>query len=310
MVATSAFLSWLLASSTPTIRYLALTRLADPAPDVSQAESAWQQIPLTGPVPILLAGQTALGNWNVDRSYYTPKYTSTHWSMLLLAEFSAGQPSEQARLGADFMLSATAKELKGPPDSWDCGLACFWGNLLRYALLSGVGEDPRLARVVDYLQREAANQWTCSYNYGQPCAWGAARGLWGLAAIPPAQRTPAIEKALDSGLRFLLEEHDLRAADYPPREERSRLWHRLNFPLFYQADILFVLRLLGELDALDHPGAAPALDWLAAKRLANGRWRGSSPYRNRTWKDLAPTSETDRWVSLQAALLLKQAQRA
>ncbi len=88
------------------------------------------------------------------------------------------------------------------------------------------------------------------------------------------------------------------------------MWLRLNFPLFYQADILFVLRVAAELGALDHPGAGPALAWLAARRRADGTWHGTSPFRGRTWAALADREETDRWVTLHAAILLDAAASA
>ncbi|MCL4246898.1 MAG: hypothetical protein KJ065_01975 [Anaerolineae bacterium] len=69
------------------------------------------------------------------------------------------------------------------------------------------------------------------------------------------------------------------------------------------------LRTLAEFDALDHPGAQAALDRLAGQRGKNGRWRGSSPYRSRTWAALGDAEETQRWVTLQAAHILKQAGR-
>ncbi len=84
---------------------------------------------------------------------------------------------------------------------------------------------------------------------------------------------------------------------------------KLNFPLFYQTDVLFALRVLDDLGALDRPGAQPALTWLAERRQKNGRWRGSSPFRQRTWRELGGREETDRWVSLQSAQLLQRAGR-
>jgi hypothetical protein len=79
------------------------------------------------------------------------------------------------------------------------------------------------------------------------------------------------------------------------------MWRRLSFPLFYQADILFVLRLAAQLDALDRPGAQRALAWLEDRRNKQGRWRGASPFRSRTTMEVAPDrEETDRWVTLLA----------
>jgi hypothetical protein len=107
----------------------------------------------------------------------------------------------------------------------------------------------------------------------------------------------------------LLEEHSLMQANYPTSEggHIHEVWSRLNFPLFYQADILFVLRALADANALDRPGAQDALGWLAQRRRPDGRWSGASPFRQRTWRAIGDRGETDRWVSLQAATVLKQA---
>ncbi len=101
---------------------------------------------------------------------------------------------------------------------------------------------------------------------------------------------------------------ELAAGDYPTPGEVHNLWSKLSFPLFYQVDVLFVLRVLGELGALGRPGAQPALAWLEAQRGANGRWRGTSPYSSRTWKLSADRQDSSRWVSLHAALVLRQAE--
>jgi hypothetical protein len=79
--------------------------------------------------------------------------------------------------------------------------------------------------------------------------------------------------------------------------------------MFYQVDILFTLRVLAELDALAQPGAQAALDWLAQQQKPNGRWRGRSPFRQRTWPALGGREETERWVSLHARRILQQAGR-
>ncbi|MBI5956553.1 MAG: nitrogen fixation protein NifH, partial [Chloroflexi bacterium] len=70
----SDLIHWLLAASTPSIRYLALrSLLAQPADD-PQVGAARQAIMAEGPVPVILAGQTDKGDWAGEHSYYTPKY--------------------------------------------------------------------------------------------------------------------------------------------------------------------------------------------------------------------------------------------
>ena len=119
-------------------------------------------------------------------------------------------------------------------------------------------------------------------------------------------QTPEVRQAIDSAIHFLLEQYDPLQGNYPLHESGkvSPLWSRLNFPLFYQADLLLVLRSLAELSRLEAPGAGRVLEWLARRRGPDGRWKGSSPFRQRTWREMGDPEETHRWVSLQAALVV------
>jgi hypothetical protein len=306
------FVEWLLESEIASIRYLTLRELLDRPEDDPEVQAARVAMRQAGPIPSILAHQTQRGSWEGEHSFYTPKYTSTHWSMMLLAELQADPSEPRLRQGADFMLADTQTRLEARRAENGHGWECFWGNLLRYVLQADMVDDPRLEAVVAALAEDAVEAgWRCEYNDEFPCAWGAARALWGLAALPPERHTPQVETAIHNGLNFLLDEYDLLAADYPAPEggKTSTLWSRLNFPLFYQADVIFVLRVLAELDELDHPGAQAALDWLEKRRGKNGRWRGASPYRRRTWEWMGEVDETNRWVSLQAAMVLKRAGR-
>lgn len=158
-------------------------------------------------------------------------------------------------------------------------------------------------RLTDRVVHDAIEAgWRCRYNDELPCAWGAARALWGLAALPAERRSPQVASAIASGLDLLLEGDHLVRADYPTPGKVHTIWGHLNFPIFYQADILFVLRVAAEIGALDQPAARPALAWLAAHRRADGTWRGTSPFR--TPRGLWAHEETDRWVTLHAAIIL------
>ncbi len=80
--------TWLLGAKTPSIRYLALTDLLGYPAEEDRVVEARLALMTSGPVPAILARQTKTGAWSDERSYYTPKYISTHWSMLLLTELS------------------------------------------------------------------------------------------------------------------------------------------------------------------------------------------------------------------------------
>lgn len=299
------FIDWLLEANSPTIRYLTLCHLARLSETDTRVQAEWRALNSAGPVRAILSRQSPSGAWQGERSYYTPKYTSTHWSLILLAELNIDPHNERLQRGVQYMLDATRVELGKAIEYGQSGLACFWGNLLRYALHARRQDDPDVANVLNYVLHQSQQiAWSCPYNHGMPCAWGAARSLWGLAALSEMSRSPEVEAAICSSLTFLLRKHSLAEAAYPDTQHIHPLWSRLNFPLFYQADILFILRVVAELDRLDDPGTQPALAWLADQRRPDGRWRGASPFRRRTWPEMGGTEETNRWISLQAALAL------
>jgi hypothetical protein len=304
--------TWLLGAKTPSIRYRTLTDLLGyPADDIRVVE-ARQALMTSGPVPAILARQTKTGAWSDERSYYTPKYVSTHWSMLLLTELDVDGDDPRFRQGVDYMLAATANDLCKRLDSHTLGFSCFWGNLLRYAFHAGMEDNAQIDQVIHYAVYDLqAGPCRCAHNDRYACAWGVVRTLWGLAAIPQARRTPEVAQAIQQGIEFLLGSFRLIEADYPTPNAGgvNPLWFKLNYPLFYQADILFTLRVLEALDMLDHPGAQAALDWLAQRQRRDDRWPGSSPFRRRTWHELGDREETERWVSLQAARILRRAGR-
>lgn len=309
MIADS-LMDWLCKAQTPSIRYLALTELAGLEPAHAEVQAARQEMQTSGPIPAILARQNEDGAWRGEKGYYTPKYTSAHWSMLLLAELHADPQDERVQRGAAHMLEVTQAGLEQRLEKRVHGWTCLWANILRYTVHAGLAQDPRLQSVIVALQLDGLGfGWRCPYNDERPCAWGAARALWGLAALPPGLRSEETQAATENAIHFLLLEHSLVQADYPTPEggKVHEVWGRLNFPLFYQADILFVLRALGDANALGHPAAQAALEWLGQRRQPNGTWRGASPFRQRTWRAMGDSQETDRWVTLQAARVLKQA---
>ncbi len=299
--------SWLLEAETPTIRYLTLLDLAGLPEEDERVQEARRSIAREGPVPAILTEQTAAGNWAGEHTFYTPKYRSTHWSLMLLTELCVDRRDPRFRRGVEFMLGDTARSLKERLATDVTGWSCFYGNMLRYVCHAGMGSDDRAARLIGYALREMDNDnCRCDLNGGYACAWGVARTLWGLAALPQPMRGPEVQRGIEQGLEFLLAPGKLPNGDYPVADggRVHATWSRLNFPLFYQADVLFVLRVVAELGALDRPGAQEGLAWLEGRRGKNGRWRGSSPFRGRTWPQMGGPEETNRWVTLQAGTLL------
>jgi len=291
--------AWLLESQTPSIRYLTLKRimgLPDNDPRIIQSRQA---IALNPPVSRILAKQQAEGYWVEAKHIYSPKFRSSHWSMLLLTELGLEPENAGLQVGAEFMLAAVEKDQQYFSRK-EKGFGCFWGNWLRYQLYCRKGEKELVKQVIEFTCADILRGGQCRYNSDLPCAWAVARDLFGLALIPDEQRSVDVQNAITAGIHFLMVEYDLLAVNYPADNKNHPLWEKLSFPLYYHTDRLFILRILKELDSLSHPKAQEALAWLLARRSKSGIWHGGSPFRDRSRPFLAEADGVERWISLHA----------
>jgi len=189
---------WLMERSDPSVRYWTLTRLLDRPEDDAEVAEARQAIMARGPAVAILSHYAGDGRWEGERSYYTYKYTSTHWQLLLLAELAADGQDERIVAACQRMIDEVRRENR--PVIWPC----FHGNLVGYLHALGHGQDERVRDFEAELARAGtAGKWRCDLNGDLPCAWGAARVLWGLGRIPADERSGAVEAAIGSGVRFL-----------------------------------------------------------------------------------------------------------
>src|SRR2546430_15529615 len=90
---------------------------------------------------------------------------------------------------------------------------------------------------------------------------------------------------------------------YPTDSTPSHLWRQLSFPLFYQADMLFVLRAIDAAGEIDDERALPAIAWLLSRQDPRGRWAGRSPYPHR----IPPPAHAHQRVTLPVRTGLKPA---
>lgn len=291
-------------ADTPSIRLFTLTRLKDLPAGHALVKQEQEQVANQEPALSILKEQHPEGYWVWDRSHYTPKFKTTHWSMQLLTELGLDGNHPAMQQGAVYMRKRMKKHLQEQLQNDERGWICFWGNFAKYQMHCGAFEDATVQETIALQVREIERDSLCDWNYNLPCAWGVIRAMWGLAAIPHEKRTPQVQHAIQHGLEFLLERYSLVKADYPYQQKINRCWFSLNFPLFYNTDILFTLRVLDELHALDHPAARQALDWLQSKQTKNGMWRGASPARSRTWAFTTGKDTVDDWATLHTLSVL------
>lgn len=298
-------LPWLLEKRDPAVRAATLRHILDRSPRDPELREAQTRAMASPPISTILRRQNAEGSWN-GGNVYEPKYTGPHWSMLLLTEYSVDGSDPRVRRGARKILDDLSSPERGGM-RWvldkDHGVSCFTGNVVRYVSAAGYGSDGRLEPLVQRLVRDAKKYDAgCHINGDQPCAWGYARLVWGLAALPEASRTREVERAVRRGVEFLLTYRPDKG-DYPAPYGASHLWRQVSFPLFYQADTLFILRALDAADALDDARAQSSIAWLLARQDERGRWGGRAPYADR----MPSRIDASKWVTLQAITLLKHA---
>ena len=322
-------LPWLLEEKTPAVRHLALRLLLDQpenATDIRQASVAAMR---TDPIASILAAQQPEGFWVKSGPGYAPKYRGTVWQVIFLDQLGADGRDTRVHAACEYVLSHTQAETGGfaasgsekvpPPPSWV--IHCLNGNLLRALLGFGWLEDERVQHAIDweasaitgegfsryYLSGTSGPGFCCAANEGLPCAWGAIKGLQGLARIPPERRAPHVERAIEQGVAFLLS-CDPATAAYPMgygNVKPSQSWFKLGFPSGYVIDVLQNLTVLCELGFAKDLRLEGAIEWLLSKQDQAGRWKNQYAYNGKTWVDFEGQGQISKWVTLRACSVLK-----
>jgi hypothetical protein len=307
----------------PGVRYFALRDLLDQPEQAPEVQAARAAIMTTGPVPAILDAQYPDGYWVKPGGGYSPKYRSTVWQILFLAELGADPSDGRVRRGCEYLLdhsvaSNGAFSARQKPVPSAC-VHCLNGNMVHALLRLGYAADPRVQTALDWQARAITGEeqfrylksgtsgpgFACSVNLGQPCAWGANKAMRALLAVPPEQRTPVVEHAVRVGAKFLLS-RDPAVADYPYTERVSSTWFKFGFPLSYWSDVLETVAVLVELGYGGDPRLAGALQLVLSKQDGQGRWKMENALNGKMWVDVEQKGQPSKWVTLRALRVLKR----
>ena len=88
-------ISWLLEPSDPGVRYLALRDLVDRSPEDPELGEARRLAHTQGPIAAVLDQMQAAGYWVEPGPGYNPKYRSTVWAIILLAQLGASAAQDE-----------------------------------------------------------------------------------------------------------------------------------------------------------------------------------------------------------------------
>jgi len=271
-VARTKVVDWLLEEDQPSIRYRTLTELLGRRESDPEVRAARARIPRTGYAAEILSRRDPAGWWTREKSLYRPKYVSTNWNLLALSDLGATRAIPAVRTSCELWMARSPLKGGGVGGlSNGNGHLCYTGNMARALIHFGYGDDPRVRKALDWLVATAHPKggWSC-WSFGDGPAQGrnldSWEGLSALAALPRAQRSAAMQRAVEAGAEYYLDrELHHQGGRYPP-------WYRFHFPVHYYYDLLVGLDLLTSLGYASDRRLRFALDHLAKRRRPDGRW--------------------------------------
>jgi len=259
-------LDWLLQEVQPSVRYLALTQLLEKPEDDPDVQSAKAMIPRKGWAAHILAEQNEGGWWVSEESLYRPKYLSTNWMLLVLADLGLTKSDPRIAKACDLWIKRFAKSDGGfGADRMRVSELCLVGNTARALVKFGYADHPNVRSAFRWL---VANQkenggWRCGWRRGVLDAW---EGMSAFAVLPRQRWTEGMKRAVDRGAEFYLERELHREGPrYGP-------WYRFHYPIHYYYDILVGLEFITALGYGDDRRLGYALSLLREARRSDDRW--------------------------------------
>jgi len=316
---------WLLDDCGPALRYLALrdlSALPEGDPELQNATSAAHN---QGPIGIILSAMDPAGYWVEPGSGYLPKYRSTVWAIILLAQLGARvDQDERIAQGCAYILDHALApggkfSINGAPSGT---VDCLQGNLI-WALLELGYADQRLEQAFEWMARTVTGEglapntdrqaplryyagkcgpgFACGANNTLPCAWGAVKVLLAFSKLPVENRTPLIQRAIQQGIDFIFSVDPANAA-YPTgySSKPSRNWWKFGFPVFYITDLLQLVEAVARLGYGQDPRLEHAITTILEGQDEQGRWSLGFGYAGKTWLEFGLLKQPNPWVTLRA----------
>jgi len=286
-------LDWLLEPDDAGVRVATLRCLMGRSATDPELVIAEADINQSVPVKTLLDLQGAGACWGTPKSFYTGKYSSTVWTLLVLAELGATADDERIRAACSFILkkawhrdSGGFSQRGGPNGGQGSGvIPCLTGNMLWVLIRFGYLDDPRV---------QSSIEWFCHYQRFDdgdglaPTGWPYDNWeiCWG-------------RHSCHMGVVKML-----KAFSEIPEKMRPG-WKKFGFPLMYQTDALEILNILLDLGYRD-PRMNEAAELVRSKQGEDGRWRLENSYNQSLLVPIERKDASSKWVTLNALRALKR----
>jgi hypothetical protein len=307
-------IGWLL-DGDPAIRWQTLRDLSGAAAGTVERER--RRVARDGWGARLLARQDPEGTWagglSSDGGLYSPKWTSTTYTMLLLRDFGLAADNRQARTACTLLLDRGLQRDGGINyGTWAKWTrrseTCVTGMVL--SILSHFRyDDARLDTVADHLlgQQMPDGGWNCRRPDGATHASvhttiSVLEGLR-LYELHRGRRARAVRVAQRRGREFLLVHRLFRS--HRTGEVIKPVFTRFSFPPRWHYDVLRALDYFQAVNAPRDQRLAEAIDLVRKGRRADGRWPLQHVYKGRTYFELERLGAPSRWNTLRALRVLK-----
>lgn len=250
-------------------------------------------------VDAIIAHADMSGCWNVltsddpgfsEWNYYVPTYSSTLWTLVLIADMACSYKKDHfikpLMIMSDYLYDEdngiyTIKKSHFP-------IPCLNGNLIYLHSFFGSGDWERTDGVIDFFSKyqrfddgdyKTPSDYPYFSNkscYGKhSCYWGVVKLLKGLSFIPKKRRSVNAKKLIGDCIEFILM-HSVCFSSHNPDQFLHAMINKLTFPNMYTADFLEALWLLKR-EGIRSDKMKRALDLLKDKMNNDGLWEVERP---------------------------------
>jgi len=304
----TAPVDWLL-SGDPAIRWQALRDLA--GADATTVERERSRVTQEGWGSRLLGEQAPDGTWG--RGMYTPKWTSTHYTLLSLRDLGVPQHNAQCRRACELILDRGLRPDGGisypsRPSDKRRGEACISGMSLSIVSYFQTNDD-RVDAIADYALNEQMPDggWNCRRPRGAThssmnTTISMLEGLRQYEQFRGGKRSD-VRAAMKRGQEFLLE-HRLFRSHRTGAVIKSE-FTRFVFPPRWHYDVLRALDHFREVDAPRDERLTEAIGLVEERRAKDGLWPLTYKYHGKAYFDMERVGAPSRWNTLRALRVLR-----
>jgi hypothetical protein len=301
-------LAWLM-DGDPAIRWQTQRDLLDAPRPAWQAER--RRTAREGWGARLLALQDPDGRWG--GGIYSPKWTSTTYTLLTLCDLGLPGDTPTARRGAEQVVT----EILGPAldEAFARRLAgcdrCIVGMILRIAAYFGI-RDARIAAIIDNLLTEVMpdGAWNCRrgrrpapHHSSFHTTFNVLEGVREYLEAGGKHRRADLVAAERAALELLLK-HRLFRSDKTGAVIDAR-FTELHFPYRWHYDVLRGLDYFARVDAPRDARLHDAIALLHSHRRADGRWPLQGKYSGKSFFEMETPRDGSRWNTLRALRVLR-----